>query len=573
VIARKASAGAFLIALGDQDAAQGRRRRAPRADIEEVERVTFPDGGGPFDLGLAIPRLPDMDDVVVDEASLSIRALPYPIDVDSPRLERRVDGSTIVDLGAPSRLVSIDVTIDGTLTGSQRVLLSSAEPGAQEAPMFAADPFSGTGLYPAPLTGMALSAKSGAARLTFLQPVAGRRWAVRVVEGESAGDLTAGPGPSLTVTGVRVDGSPTDVRVTIPGDGGADASILYAGSGVLLPAAEPQAVVFTPLAQRHLRARLAAAASSDDVMLSVPLRLASTSEGVIGIVSRSLRSHYLVNLQRAPIELALGGEWAELPLVAPAGRRPRSGAGTLEARLAGRELDPAWPPPPQLVPATGVTVAPRRRVAALAVASPGVSGLASVVAVRLLLGADQSAELVLEVCGDAAGLPATTLGTVVRRIPATAPTWHEFVLTAPLDVPSPGRVWCVLHTNDQPVRWFTGHDGAAPLGSSDDGATWGSPSMPLGFGGAPLVQLFRTDPGESSPRVDVYLGGQRIDGVELTRLGAQEAAATLTLPEAVLAALGGSAGDGRVTTPLRLFSRTVMRLTVRDLACTYDPTA
>ena len=560
----------FLIALSDEDEARGRRRRGRRADVEEVEQVTFPDGGGAFDLGLAIHRLPDMDDVVVGEASLVIRALSHPVDVDAPRLEPQGDGSTIIDLGGPSRLVSIDVILDGTLTGNQRVLLSSAEPGAQQAPMFAADPFARTGLYPAPLTGMTLSAKTGAARLTFLQPVAGPRWAVRVVDGESAGDLTAASSPSLTVTGVRVDESPADVQVTIPGDDGA---VLYAGSGVLLPAAAPQSVLFTPLAQRHLQARLAAAASGDDVMLTVPLRLTSTSAGAIGIVSRSLRAHYLVNLQQAPIELTVGGEWAELPLVAPVGRRPGSGAGTLEARLAGRELDPACPPPPQLMPATGITVAPRRRVAALAVGSPGASGLASIVALRLLLGADQPAEVVLDVCGDAAGLPATTLGTAVRRIPATAPTWHEFLLTAPLHVPPPGRVWCVLRTNDQPLRWFTGQDGAAPLASADDGATWGSPSTPFGSGGAPLVQLFRPDPGTSPPRVDLYLGGQRIDGIELARRGGQEAAATLTLPEAVLAALGGSAGDGRVTTPLLLFSRSVMRLTVRDLACTYDPTA
>jgi hypothetical protein len=547
-----------------------------------IEQVPFADGGATADLGLGIPYLPDMDDVVVDMAQLTIKAIPHPVTADTAAIGSE-DGATTVDLHGPARLVGMNISLAKPLivgaqdpTKDTRVIVSTAEPGAAKAPIFAAPTLpKPSPMYPEPLTGMTLSATQGDAQLTFDRPLAGSRWALSIAAGDKAGELQPVNGESITVRSIDVDAVPTGLKVVIPGDGddAAPEAVLYENPGPLLPEAAQHEIVFTPLAQRHLQQRLAAAkAQPGEGLLSVPLRLSSTSAGAVGIVSRTLQARYTVNITLDPAELATGGEWAVLPLKVPAHRRPTDGGGTLVAALAGRELDPAFDPPPRTPPASGVTVATRRRVAVAGSMTVAPGATATLTSVRVLAAADRPAETVLEVHGDNAGLPGPLLASVVRKVASPTGTWQEFLLATPVELPSPGRVWCVLRTNDEPVRWFC-TAGEAPLLSVDDGASWGVVENPLGGGGAPMLQLFRpSDPGVV-PIVECHLGTVKVAEVPVTAAGGGAPEGTLILPKAVLDALAATTGAGKVTTELQLYSRTVMRITVRGLVCAYEPIA
>jgi hypothetical protein len=174
--------------------------------------------------------------------------------------------------------------------------------------------------------------------------------------------------------------------------------------------------------------------------------------------------------------------------------------------------------------------------------------------------------------GDNAGMPGPLLASVVRKVASPTGTWQEFLLAKPVELPPPGRVWCVLRTNDAPIRWFC-TDGEAPLLSVDDGASWGALATPLGDGGAPLLQLFRRSDPAAVPIVECHLGAARVADVALVATEGRAPEGALTLADSVLDALGTTTGGGRVTTELQLYSRTVMRVTVRGLACAYEPNA
>ena len=427
------------------------------------------------------------------------------------------------------------------------------------------------GLYPTALTGMTLSGGTETGRLTFNPPVAGRRWALRVVIGTSAGELKPSATGTLEVERVEVDAAPIGLTVTIPGDDASPETVLYANPATLLPAAGSHEIVFTPLAERRLQARLEAAKDRhDEGLLGVPIRLASTSAGAVAIDSRSLRARYTVNAATDPVELEIGGDWAVLPLMLPAGRRPSDGGGTLTVRSVGHELDSSFEPPSRTPPAGGVTVHPGRRIGAVGTMTAAGSEPATLLAVRVLVATERPAEAVLELRADAGGLPGPQLASVVRRLVASPPGWQEFLLPAPLRLEAPARVWCSLRTNDEPIRWYCGPDRNAPLVSVDDGESWGAAVTPLEPGGAPLLQLYRTADPAIAPVIECFLGAQRVGEVALTGADGVHAG-RLSLPDAVLAAAGATGGTGRALTELLLYSRTVLHASVRDLVCGYDP--
>ena len=383
-----------------------------------------------------------------------------------------------------------------------------------------------------------------------------------------AADLSAASDPTVTVREVRVDASPTDLAITIPGAAGGGDAVLYANPGTLLPSTQPHQVAFTPLAQRHLQAALEGNAPGP--LLPVPIRLSSTTEGAVGVVSRTLIAHYRVRVPDAPA-LETGGSWATLPLLLPPLRRPTGGGGTLRGKLAGYELDPTFAPPAFAPPPTGITVAPRRRIAVAASMQVGPSGTPALAAARILASVARPAEVVLEVRRDVAGLPGDVLATVVRKLPAGDPAWHEFSLPAPLSLPT-ARVWCAIRTNDAEVRWH-GAGSEPPVVSVDDGASWSTVDSPLAPPATPLVQLFRPLAADAQPAIDIYLGEAKVGSVVLART-ARDVAGPLVIPPAILdaaAAAPAAPGGGRVVTPLRLYSPVVMKLAVSDIACSYDP--
>ena len=160
-----------------------------QAAAADVETVVFPAGGGSRDLGLAIPRVADMDEVVVDTAELTIHAIEHPVTVAPPPFASAANGVTPIDLPAPGRLLSIDLTYGGPLDvdPDNHVVVSTAENGDHPVPVFAyPDVTNDAPMFPTPLTGMTVSGKSGDARATFASPVAGQHWTLRVLVGKSS---------------------------------------------------------------------------------------------------------------------------------------------------------------------------------------------------------------------------------------------------------------------------------------------------------------------------------------------------------------------------------------------------
>ncbi len=422
------------------------------------------------------------------------------------------------------------------------------------------------------------AADGGKLQLDF-PATAGSAWLIQFASGDEATTLAALDFTS-TIRSVRVAAGPTNLTLVVPGEDGADDTVLWSYANVLLPEVGDQDVVFAPVAQKQLAGALEKAVAGD-VTLPLPLRFHSDTGGKIGIRTKELAAEYLVRpLGPDPVQRPLGGAWSSLVLDAPAGRRPARSELQLTARHLGRALNDGSPLPPTTLPSAGVRVDPANWAAtAVRFEAPGGTGAGEqlpLVAVQVPLEATAAAEVSLEVRSPAAGAPGAALGPpVVTQLEPGTRAWIEFRLSQPLPLATGGDgYWISLRTTQGAARWFAAGAGAGRV-SVDGGETWGEVDPTLLEPAAPLALLFHAVPPPlPAPRLELQLGEAPAGELAPSEPAGDPATFALpatALPAPVLDALGHTVGSGRVPTELLVFSRAACELTVESLTLLYDP--
>ena len=578
------------------------------AEPPPLDTVELPDeDGGEAARELGLPLLPGMDEVQVDEARLVLRAEPREMEVTTHTVTNVAAGAnqgTVVALAKPSRLRKVELTYTVPAGTSPRLVVRPAEKQGNAfsfgAPIYAAPDFPPPGpMYGRVLSGLAVQDLGGDRRLATFPNVLGSAWLFQLATGDSPTELSA-QAFQPQVGKVVIQALPRDLALELAPSGGGPGIPLWSHPDLLLPETGEQEVHFTPLAQKTLAEELAArSGEAGAVTLPVPLRFRATSGGAVGITARSLAARYVVRpLGPDPATLRLDGGWSPLGLDAPAALTPAGSAVRVTAKLLGRELNAGSPEPPVAPPGGGLRVSAERAVATALRFLPDEAGrrlpLASV---RLYLAAPEDAEGTLEIREDTAGAPGPPLAApIVRQVPRGASGWIELELTAPLAVePGDRPLWLTLRVTRGQLFWF-GAPGAAPspdpggVGapvrvSPDQGRTWGSPEealATLATGGGPLLaQLFHAVP-DPLPRPVVrlhrgaaLLAGDWLSALQPTAQPREYRAEAAVLPAAVLAGLAAvpptGPGAGRVRSELRLFSRSVLDLTLEGMTLFYDP--
>jgi hypothetical protein len=579
--------------------------------------VTFGEHGGQADLELAIPFLPGMDEVVVDAATLRVRAEAVEQELSTYTVTDAADGQgSFLALPAPARLRKVVVDPSGGAPAGPdevlRLVVRVAEGLIPGPPVYAKPPFDLTSpMFIDVLDGLEVTELDGGGGTQLVFPAAGgpfpvaqgTAWLLQRATGAEVTELEPRQ-ERFAVRKVTVDAAASDLDLVIRGAGEADPPTpLWRHPGAFLPEAGEQEVSFTPLAQKHLAAALAAltgtpgsgaggsgagGAAGGQHTLPIPLRFSAASGGAIRVVAKTLDARYLVRpAGPEAVTLRLGGDWVPLLLRAPASRRPSGSSLRLRARHLGRELNPGSGLPPLTAPRAGLRVGAGRMVAAAVPCAPAAGGEASLrlASARVFAAFSEPVEIVCELRGDAAGAPGPLLAPpLVKQLappatPPAVPAWVEFELPAPgATVAVPATVWVTLRSNRGELRWFTADQGEARV-SLDDGSSWGVPDAVLTGAGAPLAQLFHVLDTPSPPDVQVLVDGGAAGSIALAAGGSPlefVSAPGLELPAPVLTALAtatGGDGGGRALTALALCSRAVADLTVEELTLSYDPFA
>jgi hypothetical protein len=559
----------------------------------DLDVVSFTgEHGGAENRELAIPFLPDMDEVVVDAAELQLTARKLELDASFHASTGTGDEvGLIVWFDTPVRLAKVVIdapTFNPPLT-DLHVVVRSAEPkeggGFTFGPPIFADPefFLESPLYGPILGGLdATPVAGGRIQLRFARTTSGSGWLIQYATGTDATKLHP-QAFSSTVRTVTVEAAMKNLTLSVPGDEATPDTVLWNYANALLPDVGRQVVSFTPVAQKQLAAALAAVGeAAENVTLPVALRFSAESGGKVAIESKTLSAHYRVRpLGESPTTVSLAGGWTPLHLLAPAARRPQGGKLHLVAKHLGRALNDGSPVPPVAPPSAGVRVDAGHWAAAAAPFAP-LAGAAEastlpLVAVRVPLHVAADAEAVLELRGDAAGAPGPVLAPpVVRQLEPGGESWVSFELATPLDHETGGApLWVALHTTRGELHWFAAGSGTAKI-SADDGATWGEVDPLLLAAASPVVQLFHLLPQPpAAPVLQVQLGEAPIGTITLAGpdpADPQEfSTASATVPAALLDSIGLTTGAGRVPTDVLLFSRAVLDLTVATLDLDYNP--
>ena len=572
---------------------------ATRRNLEPVvDVIEFADeAGGEIVRELAVPFIAGMDEVQVDEAQLRIRADPKRLDISAYEVQASSspadDVGVIVALPKPARLLAVElVTTFPSSTAADvahahfRAVVRPAtrtDTGFEFGPpIFAARDFPAPGpMFGRVLSGMGMRDLGGGRREITFGGVLGEAWLFQFAVGSEPTELRVVP-YTASVARVTVDAAVRDLAITLASD--AEPIQLWSHPDLLLPDVGVQDVSFTPAAQTHLDARLAAAAAEvpPPVTLAVPLTFSSTSGGGVGVVTRTLNARYVVRpLGAEPTTLRLGGAPTPLPLRAPAARRPGQSGGRLVAKHLGRELNDGSPEPPAERPGGGLRVDVERWVAARVAFEPLAGGSAgdvlSLASARAFVDTAGASELVLEIRSEVAGLPGPTVSTtVVRQLEAGFAGWLEFEPPAPVPaVAGAAPLWVCLRATRGEAHWFgDGIAGDVRL-STDRAATWSPVDPLLRPAGGLLVQLFHAVTNPSTPRVRLVAGATTLAADLLagaTATGEAEFAVdALSLPGGVADRLAASHGEGTVVTELALTSRAVVDLTFDGLTLLYSP--
>ncbi|MDX1655812.1 MAG: hypothetical protein R3310_11440 [Candidatus Competibacteraceae bacterium] len=559
------------------------------ATDEALDLVDFPEEmGGSANQQLAIPLLAGMDEIEVVEAQITLQAVTKELEIEDFQVTNNGDSGAFLSLPTAARLKKVDLSyqLPSTVDAAQvRLVVRAATPAGSGfqagVPLFSSPDFGKPGaMYEPVLGGMTLASFSGNRRVITLPGVLGSAWLIQLATGDEATKLQA-LAVTPTVNRVVLDAAPRNLSVVLMGSEGE--VLLWNNPQALLPAAGQQLISFTPLARRHLSASLKRATGSQ-MTLPIPLQFRSDSGGTIRITTSSLKSQYIVKpLGEAPTTLRLGGDLTSLELSAPALLTPSSSTMRLTARLHGRELNAASPASPLQPSVAGLRLVMERslatavQVAPLPGQAPG--SLLELASARILIMAREDAELVLEVRGDVAGSPGPVAAPPeVRQVAKDFSGWLEFELTKPLEVVAgQAPLWLALRTNRGVVYWFCA--GAGPGESrisSDRGESWGAPEPRLIAQGFLLAQLFHRVPDPQPVPVLRLQHGETVMMENLfstpTRISAREfVLGSAGLPGAVHDFLAGRLGQGRVSSTFQLFSRSVLDLTVENLAIRYDP--
>jgi len=246
-------------------------------------------------------------------------------------------------------------------------------------------------------------------------------------------------------------------------------------------------------------------------------------------------------------------------------------------RPKGLERDAASPESPYRLPVQGLQVDQDLSIAA-GVPFSGAKG--TIAAARIFVAAKETAEVVMTVCADAAGMPGQPLGkpAVNSKVEGLTPQWIDLPLPVPIAADA-GTFWLTLRTNKGSLLWFADASAAGvPSYSTDKGKTWGAPSTPLAAGQNLLAQLMSpSDQPPPTPAIRL----QREADVLNTNLLAGATAPTdkkkdisvpaVSLPASLLA--DSTVNQGKVDKRFELASVTVADVTIENFELTYDPAA
>jgi hypothetical protein len=552
--------------------------------------IDFPEEkGGSADQKLAVPFLPGMDEIEVEEARIMLRAAPKDLEIEDYKVTANGNIGVYLSLIIPARLKKVEIRYTPPTSAHpakvMRLVVRTATPSGagfgEGVPLFAYPDFGKAGpMYEPVLGGMTVTDLGSDRRLLRLPSVLGRAWLIQVATGDKPTELAPLQVKPI-VNHVTLDAVPRNLSVALV-TGGNEVT-LWNNPEALLPDGADQEVSFTPLAQRHLTAALKSASESE-LTLSVPIRFRSDSGGAIAITATSLKSEYVVRpLGQEPVTLRLGGDLIPLVLNAPAALTPKRSSMRLTAKLVGRELNAASPEPFTTSPATGLRVGLARSAATAVEVAPSAGETAGSVlaaaSARVYLSAPTAAEVVMEIHGDVAESPGPIVAPpIVRQLEAGFSGWLEFELAKPLTVVSgQAPLWLSLRTNKGEVFWFASPGGPAKSRiSTDRGETWSPPDSVLTPSGRLLAQLFhhtkdplpapvvRLQNGSIIMKTNLFTNPEKKSDREYVIENA-------ALPDEVHSLLAARTGQGRVSTELLLFTTSVVDLTLENLAIKYDP--
>jgi hypothetical protein len=569
-----------------------------------LDVVQFDDeAGGTSERDLAIPFLPDMDEVVVAKAELIFGARRTEQTIAGYRVATATgdDVGMVIALDRPARLAKLVIGAPTVAPGAVaegealHYVVRSAEPLPGPAtgfkfgpPIFADPPFAlESKLYGPVLGGLTVVAVDGGGVQIRFPDILGSGWLIQRATGSEATKLKPVAFTS-SVTSVTVAAAVSGLALTAVGATPQEDTILWSSANALVPDGGAQIASFTPVAQKTLtRALTAANSTTPAVTLPLALRFTASSGGRLGITAKTLDVTYRVHpLGRGPTKLSLAGVWTPLALRAPAGRRAQSARIKLVAKHRGRELNDGSPTPPVAWPGAGVRIDGTRSAATAAWLAP-LAGAPQgwpleLVAVSVPVEAVVQSEAVLEVRHDAGGGPGQVIAAAVRQFRPGDQGWVDFELAPALVAGNAGvPLWISLRTTKGELRWFAGGSpGTAGRVSTDGRVTWDEVDPLLLPSAGPLVALFHAVPPPlAAPLLQFQAGDSRVGEMVLGGPAASDphefssdsAAVDASLVDGLLTALGNASGSGRVRTDLLAFSRAVIDLTVAELTLDYDP--
>lgn len=562
----------------------------PALDAADVDTLEFPEAGGDVERELAIPYLPKMDEVRVDQAELELHGVGREMEINGFTVTETGGNNAgrVIALNSPAQLCRVEISAP-TFTGPPPANLHLVvRPATKQnggfgfgPPIFADPPFHLSGnLYGPVLGGMSVT-KFPDGRVQLLLPnILGTAWLIQYAAGDEATALAATPS-AFSVQKVVINAAPLNLSLVAPA---AEGNInLWSFPNALLPTAGLQTIGFTPIAQNLLAARLKNPAAGQ-VTLPIPLRFHADSGGVVGIHSHALTARYLVRPLGSDVQtLQLRGNWTPLTLRAPAQLRPESGVARLVVNLLGRELNAGSPMPPLTHPSRGLLASPTHWAACampfapLPSSAPG--SILPLASLRVYLQALEEAEVVVEVRSDVGGAPgAVVTAPLVRQLVVQAADWVEFELPAPLPVVAGlAPIWVSIRSTRGTVLWF-GQNAGSALVSLDRGQSWGAVDPALAPTIATLVQLFHVAPDPlPRPVLGLYNGATPLEDDLLAGVSANPANPReyvregWPLPPSLLNLLAAATGSGHASITLNLFARAALNLTIEEMTLSYSP--
>ncbi len=575
-----------LVTLITQAAMSG----AYSSETDDVDTLEFPEAGGDVYRELAIPFLPEMDEVRVDQAEFVLHGVGREVEITNYTVTESTGNNVgrVIALNIPAQLRKVEITMP-TFSGPQPpnlhlVLRTATKQNGGFSfgpPIFADPPFHLPGNLYGPVLGGMIVNEFPSGRIQLVLPnILGSAWLIQYATGDEATALTA-ISSSFNIQKITVTAAPLSLSLVVPTPEGNIP--LWGFPNSLLPSAGLQPIGFTPIAQNLLAKRLKNASASQ-VTLPIPLRFHADSGGAVGIVSRTLTARYLVRpLGPETVSLQLRGDWTTLTLRAPGSLRPESGIARLTVNLLGRELNGGSQTPPLTPPSSGLLVNTSQWAACsipfapLTSAAPG--SILPLASVRVYLHTFEEAEVVVEVRSDVGGVPGPIVtAPLVRVLSAQTMSWVEFELPQPLPVVAGlAPIWVAIRSTRGRIFWY-GQNAGSALVSVDRGQSWGTVDPALAPPTAPLVQLFHVVPNPQPPPViglyngTTILANDLLAGVPTNTANPREfPRVEFPLPASVLNLLALTTGNGRVSINLNLLSRAALNLTFEEFMLFYSP--